>query len=122
MSRNLTSEYPDAFNLSIEKIREQKDFSPKYMKRCKKQKKLLKQLKELKAQYLAKLEEIAEEKRRVEEARIAEEEHKKKKKPSFFAKLGDAIIKAVPKALIEFLKFCAKNFFSRKSERKNSKL
>lgn len=115
MSASFTSEYPDAFRFSKEKILEQREFSPKYAKHQKKEKKLLKEIKELRAQYIATLEEVAEERRIAEEARIAEKERKGRETASFFTKLGDAIIKAIPKALTALLKFCAKSFFTSKS-------
>lgn len=109
MSASLTSEYPDAFRFSKEKILGQKEFSPKCAKHQKKEKKLLKEIKELRAQYIATLEEVAEERR------IAEKERKSKEASSFFSKLGDAIILAIPAALTALFKFCAKSFFTSKS-------
>lgn len=119
--------YPDLLGGTSESHMPKRDMElQKKLKKAKKQVSRLKQhiadmrAKRAEEQQLAEAHRLAEEQRIAEEQRAAEkkraEEEKKKEDDSLITKIKDALIKAIPMAIVAVAKFFAKKWFSLKNK------
>jgi hypothetical protein len=108
MSNSLT-DYADAFSVS----QEDRALSARECQCERRLKKLYKRIKKY-IERAAEAERIVEERRIAEEKRIADE--KKEKESSFFSKLKEAIVKAIPVILTAVATFFCKKLFGEKKQ------